>query len=161
MKTAILNLTGKLALLLLFLSPAIKANATGIDLMPKTQSILLNQTKTYGELTPFKFDLNRPFGLTDTWAAKDKPYKRKSPFLASALNFFLPGAGYLYNGQKHPLVSVGMMAGAVGLTYVELSLQNLQPDLYPIMFGSVFVLNTSIAIDTFFKTKRKNEEHNL
>ncbi|MFT5819880.1 MAG: hypothetical protein ACI8ZM_001105 [Crocinitomix sp.] len=115
----------------------------------------LNLSRNYNlRLSSLDFSLS-------PYKKEGKTYKRKSPLLAAALNFVLPGAGYLYNGQQHPLLSVGMMAGAVGLTYVEFNIKESSPDMYPIMFGSVLVLNTSISIDTFIKTKKKNELHNL
>lgn len=44
----------------------------------------------------------------------------KNPWIASALNFLLPGTGYIYNGQRLPL-GFGLTAGALGLTFVGIS----------------------------------------
>ena len=52
-------------------------------------------------------------------AAEPVAPKLKRPVLAAGLNWFLPGAGYAYNNQKPLYVTVPMMAGAAGLTYVE------------------------------------------
>ena len=81
----------------------------------------------------------------------------KKPLVAAALNWFFPGAGYLYNGEKPLYVSLPMLAGAVGLTYVEAihdygggnNLQATDSTAYFIMFGSVLTLNTGLAIDAY------------
>jgi hypothetical protein len=67
-------------------------------------------------------------------------------YVATVLNFFLPGAGHLVLGRR-VVPGVCWLIGAVGLTGVELSLQG--GPLYWPMFASVFVLNTGFAIDTF------------
>lgn len=69
-------------------------------------------------------------------------------WIATALNFFLPGAGYLLLGHKVPLALM-WLAGMVGLTWVELSIQTAAPGYYWPMFASVFVLNTAFAADAF------------
>jgi hypothetical protein len=127
--------------------------------MLKTNQYSWNSTLAIAPQSDYNFNLG--LDTPSPFLKKGKTYKIKSPFLAAALNFVLLGAGYLYNGQQHPLLSVGMMVGAVGLTYVEFNIKETSPDMYPIMFGSVVLLNTSISIDTFFKTKKKNELHNL
>lgn len=53
------------------------------------------------------------------FAADGQSEKIKRPLLAAGLNWFLPGAGYAYNNAKPLYVTLPMMAGAVGLTYVE------------------------------------------
>ncbi|MCA9494488.1 MAG: hypothetical protein KC621_31390 [Myxococcales bacterium] len=68
--------------------------------------------------------------------------------LATAANFFFPGAGWLVLGRK-PLMAVGWLIGAIGLTYVELSLQSEGSALYWPMFASVFVMNTAFAVDAW------------
>lgn len=65
---------------------------------------------------------------------------------AVAGNFFFPGLGYLILGIK-PVLAVAWLAGVIGLTYVELSIKDMAPNLYWIMFGSVFVMNTAFAVD--------------
>ena len=72
----------------------------------------------------------------------------KKPWIAAVLNFFFMGPGYIYNVQKKVL---GMLftVGAIGLTYVEFSIQEPLPDLYKIMFGSVLLINTCFAIDAY------------
>lgn len=72
----------------------------------------------------------------------------KRVYAATVLNFFLPGAGWFLLGQRLG-VGVCWLLGAVGLTWVELSLQAAGSPLYWPMFASVFVLNTGFAIDTF------------
>lgn len=68
--------------------------------------------------------------------------------IATLLNFFFPGAGYLVLGHKMPL-AVAWLLGVLGLTYVELSLQALDQRLWGIMFASVFVMNTAFAVDAW------------
>lgn len=69
-------------------------------------------------------------------------------WIATALNFFFPGAGYLVVGHK-PLLAIAWLAGILGLTYVELSVQTAAPHLYVPMFVSVLVMNTAFAVDVF------------
>ncbi|MCK6530172.1 hypothetical protein L6R50_22305 [Myxococcota bacterium] len=66
--------------------------------------------------------------------------------IATVANFLFPGSGYLILGEKSPL-GVLWLAGVIGLTYVELSLKPLNPDLYWTMFASVFVMNIAFAAD--------------
>lgn len=68
--------------------------------------------------------------------------------LATALNFFFPGAGYLVLGHKVAL-SLAWLAGVIGLTYVELGIQTAAPDYYWPMFVSVLVMNTAFAADAW------------
>ena len=46
--------------------------------------------------------------------------------LATALNFFLPVAGYLVLGHK-VVLSLAWLVGVIGLTYVELGIQTAAP----------------------------------
>jgi hypothetical protein len=89
--------------------------------------------------------------------------KHKSPALAFTLNFFIPGAGYLYNGEKPLYVSLPMIAGAGGLTYIEQfhqfedgTLREQDPLAFGVMFGSVFAINTGLAIDALREAKSIN-----
>ncbi|MBE2250412.1 MAG: hypothetical protein IAE78_12790 [Myxococcus sp.] len=79
----------------------------------------------------------------------------KHPWLAALLNFFFMGPGTLYVGQRKLLGAV-LTLGALSLTYVELSLQKEAPALYPIMFGTVLVMNTFFAIDGWREAKAVN-----
>lgn len=79
----------------------------------------------------------------------------KNPWIAAILNFFLMGAGTLYNG-KRKAVGIALTVGALLLTYVELNLQSAAPGLYPIMFGAVFVINTLLAYDGYTEAKGLN-----
>jgi hypothetical protein len=74
--------------------------------------------------------------------------KKKMPWLAALLNFFLMGLGTAYNGRRIPL-GLALTVGAVLLTYVEQNLQAVAPNLYWVMFGAVFLNNTFLAIDGF------------
>jgi len=81
----------------------------------------------------------------------------KNRWLAAGLNFFVPGAGYIYNGNKPLYVSVPMIAGAVGLTYVEQfhkfgddkTLADHDSTAFGALFAAVFLFNTATAIDAW------------
>ncbi len=81
----------------------------------------------------------------------------KNKWLAAGLNFFVPGAGYMYNGKKPLYVTVPMIAGVVGLTYLEqfhdfgdgMTLKDYDSTAFGIMFAAVFVMNTAMAIDAY------------
>ena len=68
--------------------------------------------------------------------------------IATALNFFFPGAGYLLLGHKVPM-ALAWLVGVIGLTYVELGIQTAAPDYYWPMFASVFLMNIAFAVDAF------------
>ncbi len=69
-------------------------------------------------------------------------------WIATLANFFFPGLGYLILGHKTPL-ALGWLAGVIGLTYVETSVQTAAPHLYWPMFASVFVKNVAVAVDAY------------
>jgi hypothetical protein len=81
----------------------------------------------------------------------------KNRWVAAGLNWVLPGAGYAYNGDKPLYVTVPMIAGAIGLTYLEQvhefddgkRLLDHDRTAFAVMFGSVLVLNTALAIDAY------------
>jgi hypothetical protein len=76
----------------------------------------------------------------------------KMPWLAALLNFFLMGAGYIYNGRRIPL-GAALTVGALLLTYVE----NAQAgNLYWIMFGAVLLNNAFLAIDAYQEAQSIN-----
>jgi hypothetical protein len=70
------------------------------------------------------------------------------PWIAAVLNFFLMGAGPLYNGRRRAL-GAALSLGAIALTYVELNLQTAAPSLFPVMFATVFLMNTFFAVDGY------------
>ncbi len=74
------------------------------------------------------------------------------PVIASALNFFFPGAGYLLLGTKVGL-ALAWLVGVIGLTYVEFGIKEAAPEYYLPMFVSVLVMNTAFAIDAFKEGK--------
>ena len=74
--------------------------------------------------------------------------KKKMPWLAALLNFFLMGLGTAYNGRRLPL-GLALTVGAGLLTYVEQNLQVVAPNLYRVMFGAVMLNNIFLAIDGF------------
>ena len=77
----------------------------------------------------------------------------KRSIAAALANFFLPGLGYLINGVRHPLMSLMFLAGVIGLTFVETSLQAISTDLYWTMFAAVLVMNTAFAVDAWREAK--------
>ena len=79
--------------------------------------------------------------------------KKKNPIIAALLNFFFMGPGYIYLGKKVWL-GLGFTIGAIALTYVELSIQSINTQLYGIMFAAVFLVNTCFAIDAFREAKQ-------
>ena len=81
----------------------------------------------------------------------------KKPWIAAVLNFFFMGAGYLYNGRR-AVLGIMLTLAAVGLTYVELGIQEPLPTLYAIMFACVFIANTGLAIDGYREAKAINAD---
>lgn len=75
-------------------------------------------------------------------------------WVATIANFFFPGLGYIISGHKR-LLGFGWLLGAIGLTYVETSIQQPMPDLWKVMFAAVFVFNTTFAIDTYQSLRAK------
>ncbi len=73
--------------------------------------------------------------------------------IATALNFFFPGAGYLALGIKTGR-ALAFLAGIIVLTYVEFSVKTAAPHLYLPMFAAVFVMNTGFAVDAWKEGKR-------
>jgi len=69
-------------------------------------------------------------------------------WIATLLNFFFPGAGYLVLGHRVPL-AIAWLVGVIGLTYVELGIQTAAPAYYWPMFVSVLIMNTAFAIDAY------------
>ena len=76
------------------------------------------------------------------------------PFVAALGNFFFMGLGTLAFGRRK-LVGLALTLGAIALTYVELNLQGINTELWGIMFGTVFLMNTALAIDGFREVKAK------
>lgn len=81
--------------------------------------------------------------------------KKKIPVLSAILNFFLMGAGYIYNG-KRVLLGIGLTIGAIALTYVEFGIKEIDSQLYAIMFGAVLFVNAFLAYDGFQEAKQLN-----
>lgn len=71
-------------------------------------------------------------------------------WVGTIANFFFPGLGYLIFGPKRPQGAAWLVA-MIGLTYVETSLETAAPSLYAPMFASVFLFNTTFAIDSFIE----------
>lgn len=69
-------------------------------------------------------------------------------WIATLLNFFFPGGGYLVLGHKVPL-ALAWLVGVLGLTYVELGIQTAAPSYYMPMFASVFLMNIAFAVDAY------------
>jgi|AP17_2_1055511.scaffolds.fasta_scaffold77378_2 hypothetical protein len=75
-------------------------------------------------------------------------------WIATLLNFFFPGAGYLVLGHNIPL-ALAWLVGVIGLTYVEFGIQTAAPSYYWPMFASVFVMNIAFAVDAYRVGKQK------
>lgn len=75
-------------------------------------------------------------------------------WIATALNFFFPGAGYLLLGHKVPL-AIAWLVGVLGLTYVELGIKTAAPSYYWPMFAAVFLMNIAFAVDAHQIGKEK------
>ena len=82
---------------------------------------------------------------------------KKQPWIAAVLNFFLMGAGTLYNGRRK-LTGIALTIGAVVLTYVEFGIQPLDTTLYWMMFAAILVVNTALAIDGYREASMINAE---
>lgn len=74
------------------------------------------------------------------------------PAVAAVLNFFFMGLGTLVFGRRK-LVGAALTLGALGLTFVEMSLQDVDKTLWGVMFASVFLINTLLAVDGFREVK--------
>ncbi|MDX1416637.1 MAG: hypothetical protein R3293_20725 [Candidatus Promineifilaceae bacterium] len=81
----------------------------------------------------------------------------KNPWIAAAGNFFFTGLGTLYNGRRKA-VGLALTVGAILLTYVEFSIRQPMPQLYAIMFGAVFIINSALAYDGYREAKAINEQ---
>lgn len=80
----------------------------------------------------------------------------KKAWLSAVLNFFLMGAGTFYNGRRR-VVGAGLTIGAIALSVIEFQLQVVAPNLYPIMFGTVFFMNIFFAYDGYTEAKAINQ----
>ncbi len=79
----------------------------------------------------------------------------KNPWISAVLNFFFMGPGTLYNGRRKAL-GIGLTIGALVLTWIEFQVKAVAPNLYPIMFGTVFFMNVFFAYDGFAEAKAIN-----
>jgi len=82
--------------------------------------------------------------------------KTKNPWVAALLNFFFMGPGTLYVGKRR-LFGAALTLTAIALTYVELSVKEQAPALYPVMFAAVFLANTFFALDGYREAKELND----
>jgi hypothetical protein len=79
----------------------------------------------------------------------------KKPWLAALLNFFFMGLGTLVNGRRVAL-GAALTVAALALTYVETHLQTLDRSLWAVMFGTVFLMNTFLAVDGYREAQAIN-----
>ena len=90
---------------------------------------------------------------------------KKNRWVAAGLNFVLPGTGYAYNGEKPLYVSLPLIAGSVGLTYLEQvhkfddgkRLMDHDRTAFGVMFAAVFIANTALAIDAYREADEINK----
>ena len=78
-------------------------------------------------------------------------------WIGTIANFFFPGLGYALFGPKRAQ-GVAWLLAMLGLTYVELSVKTAAPALYWPMFASVFLFNTTFAIDSWFELGAREAE---
>ena len=105
------------------------------------------------------------FVVASLLSVSQEAHAKKSPILASSLNFFLPGTGYLYNGDKPLYVTLPMIAGFAGLTYVEnfhefeggKTLKEVDLTAFSVLFAAVLVANTGFAIDAYREAESINK----
>ena len=76
----------------------------------------------------------------------------KNPWIAAIGNFFFMGLGTLYIGKRKAL-GLGLTIGALVLTWLEFQVKVAAPSLYPIMFGTVFFMNSFFAYDGYTEAK--------
>lgn len=79
----------------------------------------------------------------------------KKTWIAAVVDFFLMGPGTPYNGRRKAL-GIALTLSALALTYVERSLQETAPGLYPIMFGAAFLMNRFFDYDGYTEAKAIN-----
>ena len=76
-------------------------------------------------------------------------------WIAAALNFFLPGLGYLIFVREQRVAGLFWLLGAVGLTVVEqaMGLEQALPNAFKLMFATVLVMNLGHVVNTlrYFK----------
>ena len=73
------------------------------------------------------------------------------------------GLGYIYNG-KRMLLGALLTIGAIAMTYLEQihvfpngeKLQDLDSTAFAIMFATVFIINTGLAIDGYQEANQIN-----
>ena len=80
----------------------------------------------------------------------------KNVFVGGILNFFLLGAGYIYQGKK-PIKGILMTLGAIIATYVEFQLMDLDMTLWGLMFGAVFLLALGTTYDIVTDIRADND----
>ncbi len=98
-------------------------------------------------------------------AAPSDVRAEKNQWLAGGLNFFFPGAGYMYNGDKPLYVTAPILAGSLGLAYVEQihefddgnTLLEHDSTAFGVMFAAIFIANTGFAIDAYQEAGRINK----
>lgn len=88
----------------------------------------------------------------------------KKAWLSALLNFFFSGLGYVYNG-KRILPGILLTLAAISFTFLEnfykfsdgLTFQKHDGTAFAILFASVFVLNTGLAIDAYKEAQQINK----
>lgn len=152
MKTA---LTLALALTLTAAPAALASEASSLDSMQLSLASDRQATWLNAE-APATFQLAQMRTSTSKASAAAR-VDQKNPWIAAALNFFLMGAGYVYNGERVPL-GAALTASSIGLTYTEMNLQKYDQTLYWTMFASVFLANTFLAMDAYQEAERLNNQ---
>ena len=80
----------------------------------------------------------------------------KKPWIAALLNFFLMGLGTFYVGRRK-IFGIALTLCSVFLTSIELSLKDIDQDMYMSMFATIFLMNIFLALDGYNEAKSVNE----
>ncbi|MCA9388583.1 hypothetical protein KC644_02350 [Candidatus Berkelbacteria bacterium] len=79
-----------------------------------------------------------------------------NPWIPALLNFFLLGAGYIYN-RKRTSFGVSLTLVALFATFVEFSIWQNAPKIFPLAFADFFLLALVLAADGFIEARELNK----
>lgn len=88
----------------------------------------------------------------------------KRPWISALLNFFFSGLGYIYNGNRN-LFGILLTIASLGLSYLEQfhtfsdgkSLESHDSTAFGVLFASIFIANTGLALDAFKEAIKINK----
>lgn len=79
-----------------------------------------------------------------------------NPWIPALLNFFLLGAGYIYN-RKRTSFGVALTIVAVFATFVEITIWRSASDVFMLAFAEFFLLGIIFAVDGFNEAREINK----